>query len=238
MVKQFFRIAFSGLLTLVLATCAVFAQENAAFKVDSVGYVRDLKCTVQQVATIYTLTPVDNPNQRYAAGNMSATYQKDGAVVIVSGVVGKVPPNVRMVGTPFLIRDIRFADKGVTGGVKPAKETGTGGVKPTKGTGTGGVKPDKSGQMGDNKVPSVPVDIKYTQDVVKQEGVVRKMQGQYLIEAGSVRFLPANLKKGFQVEGLKVRFSGKAGEIPANVRLLGTPLKLDKIQKIKGKKKK
>lgn len=45
------------------------------------------------------------------------------------------------------------------------------------------------------------------------------------------RFLPERLPQEFKKDGLRVLFSGKVGEVPANVRLVGTPLELIEIQR-------
>ena len=47
------------------------------------------------------------------------------------------------------------------------------------------------------------------------------------------RFLPKNLPDIFKKDGLKIIFSGKICEIPENVRLMGTPLILIEIEKVK-----
>jgi hypothetical protein len=49
----------------------------------------------------------------------------------------------------------------------------------------------------------------------------------------SQRFLPDNLPELFKKDGLKVIFSGKICEIPANVRLFGTPFILTGIEVLK-----
>ena len=48
----------------------------------------------------------------------------------------------------------------------------------------------------------------------------------------TTRFLPSNLPASLRKDGIRVMFSGKIGEIPANVRLIGTPLDLTGIKQI------
>lgn len=105
---------------LIASLCGLNLMGQKA-TIDSVGYISNVQCTVSKVADIYILTPVDNPNQRYAPINLETLYQKENVAVTISGVVGSIPPNARLVGTPFQIRSIEFANGGVTGGVKPAK---------------------------------------------------------------------------------------------------------------------
>jgi hypothetical protein len=44
------------------------------------------------------------------------------------------------------------------------------------------------------------------------------------------RFAPINLPENFRRDGLRVIFSGTIGEIPATVRLVGTPLEITRIE--------
>ena len=48
----------------------------------------------------------------------------------------------------------------------------------------------------------------------------------------SIRYLPSNLPPELRQNGIRVQFSGRIGEIPPNVRLIGIPLDLRFIQKI------
>ena len=47
----------------------------------------------------------------------------------------------------------------------------------------------------------------------------------------SIRYLPSNLPSELRQNGIRVKFSGRIGEIPPNVRLIGTPLDLTYIEK-------
>ncbi len=55
---------------------------------------------------LFVLVPADNPNQRYIADNMPADFKKEGLLVTFNGDVGKIPPNVRMMGTPLHLKCI------------------------------------------------------------------------------------------------------------------------------------
>ncbi|NNG45834.1 MAG: hypothetical protein HKM86_01800 [Deltaproteobacteria bacterium] len=48
------------------------------------------------------------------------------------------------------------------------------------------------------------------------------------------RLYPSNLPAAFRKDGLRVRFSGRIGEIPENARLVGTPLELTGIEEADG----
>lgn len=44
-----------------------------------------------------------------------------------------------------------------------------------------------------------------------------------------IRFLPDSIPDQFKIDGCRITFSGTIGEIPANQRLPGTPLRITKI---------
>lgn len=55
---------------------------------------------------LVVIIPSDNPNQRYISSNLPEEYKKEGLKVTMSGDVGKIPPNVRMMGTPLKLKCI------------------------------------------------------------------------------------------------------------------------------------
>ncbi|MBK8470806.1 MAG: hypothetical protein IPL33_00535 [Sphingobacteriales bacterium] len=200
-------------------------QAQLSYKIDSIGFLPETICLVSKVAEAYLLVPQNEMStQRYAPKNLSAEYQREGALVRVTGVIGAIPPNVRMIGTPFQIRSIELAEP-VTGGIKPSRTDATGGVAHGADPAT-----DKG------KVTNNANTIDYRIPLKEQGGIVRKMTGdQFVIEVGSTRYLPDQLPDNLRVDGMRVRFSGKAGQLPPNARLLGTPLQISKIMKDKGK---
>jgi hypothetical protein len=46
------------------------------------------------------------------------------------------------------------------------------------------------------------------------------------------RYAPSNLPDEFKKDGLRVIFSGKVAEIPPNVRMIGIPLELVKVENL------
>lgn len=202
-------------------------QAQLSYRIDSIGFMPETICLVSKVAEAYLLVPQNAmATQRYAPQNLGAEYQREGALVRVTGVIGAIPPNVRMIGTPFQIRSIELAEP-VTGGIKPSRTDATGGVM--HGT-------DPAADKGKGKVTNDTNTIDYRIPLKEQRGIVRKMTGdQFVIEVGSTRYLPDQLPDNLRVDGMRVRFSGKAGQLPPNARLLGTPLQISKIMKDKGK---
>lgn len=69
--------------------------------------------------------------------------------------------------------------------------------------------------------------------VVKQlthiDGKIEKVAEFYLILAGEQRYAACNLPEELQVAGTRIQFDAKEFEIPANVRLAGTPILITKI---------
>jgi hypothetical protein len=55
---------------------------------------------------LVVIIPNDNPNQRYIASNLPEEFKKEGLRVTMSGDVGIIPPNMRMMGTPLKLKCI------------------------------------------------------------------------------------------------------------------------------------
>lgn len=70
--------------------------------------IANVKGKVQAMASgeNFVIVPADNPNGRYISAQLPEEYKKDGLEVKFSGVVGKIPPNARMLGTPLKITSI------------------------------------------------------------------------------------------------------------------------------------
>lgn len=74
--------------------------------------------------------------------------------------------------------------------------------------------------------------------VVDATGTIVRLSstaGWYVIvpdDDTSTRFAPASLPGRFKKDGLRVRFSGRVGEIAPDERLIGIPLEIEKIEAI------
>ena len=53
---------------------------------------------------------------------------------------------------------------------------------------------------------------------------------------GTTDYFAANLDDKFKVEGLMVNFAGTLEEVPENVRMVGKPIKLSKIEAVASEK--
>jgi hypothetical protein len=69
--------------------------------------------TVQRVspgADWYVIVPDHDPTERFLPKNLPDDFRKDGLRVLFSGTIGEIPPNVRLVGTPFELKQIERID--------------------------------------------------------------------------------------------------------------------------------
>jgi len=61
---------------------------------------------MQQMGVDFVFLPDGAPSQRYLLKNLPSDFQQDGLRVRISGEIGEIPPNVRLIGTPLTIRQI------------------------------------------------------------------------------------------------------------------------------------
>jgi hypothetical protein len=78
------------------------------FPVDSVGYLKPVSAVVKKMGSdpdvfILEVQETNNSVTRYLPFILPDEFKVDGATVIVSGTIGRIPPNVRLMGTPFTI---------------------------------------------------------------------------------------------------------------------------------------
>ena len=97
------------------------------------------KGTIKKLGSVGFVIVTKQPGTRYAPSNLAKEFQQDQLPVVFSGEVGKIPPNVRLIGTPFKLTAIaKLADKPAVGvreisGLKPGGPANTRGSanKPT-----------------------------------------------------------------------------------------------------------
>ncbi|MCW3125855.1 MAG: hypothetical protein JWO03_1513 [Bacteroidetes bacterium] len=64
--------------------------------------IKGIKVTVKVLSPdMIVVIPDNQPNQRYTALELPAELRKDGLHLTIDGDIGAIPPNVRMIGTPF-----------------------------------------------------------------------------------------------------------------------------------------
>jgi len=57
----------------------------------------------------FVLQPIGSSSERYISTQLPDMLKKDGLPLYIKGQKGKIPPNFRMMGTPFKIHCIRIA---------------------------------------------------------------------------------------------------------------------------------
>ena len=70
--------------------------------------VANVKATIKILEDKETavIVPDNNATMRYISMQLPAEYKRDGLKVTFTGVEGKIPPNVRMMGKPLKITSI------------------------------------------------------------------------------------------------------------------------------------
>ncbi|MFN8286983.1 MAG: hypothetical protein U0V74_09540 [Chitinophagales bacterium] len=95
---------------LLIAICAFTVVSARAQLTDFVPdkTVKKVNATVKAMASgeSFVIVPDDNNSGRYITAQLPQEYKKDGLKITFSGVVGKIPPNVRMMGTPLKLTSV------------------------------------------------------------------------------------------------------------------------------------
>lgn len=77
------------------------------FPFDSVGYVQSQTGVVTLIAETYVLVVTEKgETTRYLPAVLPKQFQQADKVVVFSGILGKIPPNVRLMGTPITLDTI------------------------------------------------------------------------------------------------------------------------------------
>lgn len=100
-------------LSLVALLLTVFSFAQSDFEWDREIKNEKGKVSVLANGETWVIVPADNPNGRYISQQLPDAFKKDGLAVVYSGWVGKIPPHVRMMGTPLKLSKISVskADK-------------------------------------------------------------------------------------------------------------------------------
>lgn len=93
-------------LLLLSAFVTSYAQDEWTYEKDK--DVNNLRATVQLLnnGEMAVLTPAGNPNGRYVSQQLPKEYRVEGLHVTINGYTGKIPPYVRMMGSPLRITKI------------------------------------------------------------------------------------------------------------------------------------
>jgi hypothetical protein len=100
--------SIKAIVVVMLVVVAVKLQAQTTFQ--KVKSVKGIKVHVQALnATQMVVIRDDQPNQRYVATDLPEELRKDGLHLSLDGDIGAIPPNVRMIGTPFRMTCIRVS---------------------------------------------------------------------------------------------------------------------------------
>ena len=216
-----------------------FCNDSPAQKMESAGYLDNEICKIVQISDWYVLVPIaENKNKKRYAPKLDKVYQIDGLHVKVSGTIGKIPPNVKMIGHPLSIDRIEvvkikdlpqsyrktIADEQKTVSSPPKQS-------PPKTNASKKTNDSSSNSSVASKINRA-MQANRTKKVENVKAKVIKVADTFLLEdKQGKRYLPKNLAEKFQIIGRKVTFSGKEGSIPPNVKMLGVPLEITDIKK-------
>jgi hypothetical protein len=67
------------------------------------------------------------------------------------------------------------------------------------------------------------------QELTRVDGQVEKVANFYVIQSGEQRYSTCGLPPELQVAGTRIQFDAKVHEIPPNVRLAATPIRITRI---------
>ncbi len=176
---------------------------------DSVGYINNETGKIIKISDTYLIEQtIKGEINRYVPDFLPEDFRIENASITFSGTIGKIPANVRMMGTPLKIKEIMLVEN---------------------------IKYDIS-EIQDPMKEYFPLDsVAYLPSTKGTIKLIGSEPGVYIIEVDNgrnsiTRYLPALLPDEFKTDGLLVIISGNIGKIPANVRMVGTPFEIKEIK--------
>jgi hypothetical protein len=95
------------LMAMIVINVGLFAQGND-FPYEKIGDLKDAKLQVKMLnEDSYVLIDLKDDSKRYYAVNLPDVYKKHGLNLVCTGIIGKVPPNFRMMGTPLKLTAVK-----------------------------------------------------------------------------------------------------------------------------------
>jgi len=209
-------------------------KESRALKnFKGVQKISDVKAQVKEKAGIYFLEVMSNGREvRYVPLNLEEDLKVADSWLKVSGDVGQLEANSDALGFPMKISEVSKADS-------PKKET----VNVSNDDKTDQMKKDSQDARTLKAKESIEYagsQLRVSKAVTYEKGVLVSRNGEtWLIEQyknGQVynRYLPVNLSKEFMEDGLQIEFDGHVGSPPPNVRLMGSPIHIEHMEKYNG----
>lgn len=93
---------------ITLLLCTVFVSAQADDQWEWERQVSNVKAKVSKTegGELWIIMPDDNPNTRYISQQLPEEYKKEGLAITFNGWIGKIPPHVRMMGTPLKLTKV------------------------------------------------------------------------------------------------------------------------------------
>lgn len=182
--------------------------ENNITQNDSVGYINKESGKIILIGDVYLIEQnIKGEIKRFVPDFLPDDFKVENTIIIFSGTIGKIPPNVRMMGTPLKIKELMIEEEvpfDRSQLQEPIKEfypfDSVAYLNPTKAT---------------IKLMASDPDV-FIIEITEENNSIK-------------RYLPAILPEAFKKDGLSITVSGNIGKIPANVRMMGTPLDVKSI---------
>ncbi len=185
---------------------------------DSVGFVALTQGKIIKIADHYMIQPTDNDNARFYPKNLDDAYKNEGMLINFSAVRLRIPPNVRMMGTPIFLQSISANSPGKTSPKRPARQVRALPSTPKRSTTSNSTPNSGRAPVKDAKV-------------INQKGKIIEAAGYYVIETSEgIRYFDSKLADKFKVPGLSVVFTATLGEVLPNVRMVGRPIEIEQIR--------
>lgn len=212
---------------LISTTLSSNAQTPPKSNEDTSNKVNRQSAVIDQQGDYFFIILDSEPNRRYLDTELSKIFRENGMRIIVSGQKLPIPPNVRMAGAPFKVTMI---EKDL--GSDKQKTVPTTDIVIEKNPTVGKQKPlsmkekmraRKLKALEKNNAPS-------TDKMIEGKGTVKKKGEVFIIETKETIYVPNDLAKNYQKEGVTVIFSAKKLPMPPNVRMIGQPIEIQKIK--------
>jgi hypothetical protein len=98
----------SILLVCICASGSIWGQNQKDTQIDSIGFEERTIGKIQQIGETWLIISIENDREnRYVPINLKEEFQVDGIEIVFSGTIGANPPNVRVMGNPFEIKEAR-----------------------------------------------------------------------------------------------------------------------------------
>lgn len=172
---------------------------------DSIGFISKSVGKVIVISDVYLIEQnVNGEVKRYIPDFLPDDFKVANTEITFSAIILKHDPSIRMMGTPIKIKEIMA---------------------------------ESTEQFDENKLQEAVKEL-FPFDSIgflpETKGVIKLIAGTFIIEVDNgrndmTRYLPVLLPDDFKKEGITVIISGTIGKIPANVRMVGTPITLATI---------